>query len=770
MRGREVFPAAVLGIAAFAAVLQGRARSPAEEIDLGDLAAGGDGRGTADPAIFGIHPDAGVLNDFFLDGGIGIADGMALQPVEDSTSEFIDSVFIIDQPDMPINTAGVAFSFPPEDLLGVPQTWGQILNKRIGGEVTPLAIGGVAFERGVGIHSVAGITYDLDVLREAFGPDGAGLAKAFAGVGDSAFAGCRGAGWVTAYLILSDGAEIIGSASHRTAAGGRWLALPIPPHARFLTLAAGAGTGRFYCNSGAFGDAVVTPLPPVTAMRDLPDSFFPGDTITAAIELLVNPAAPPDQAEVIERVPHGLIPSEPSAPGAVEDDPLFPGRKAVVWRLPGPVGPRTLSYRLFLPDPFPNASFRRSELRAGGESQPVFGDADLTGGSDGFLNEALAITLKQPLANCLGANPGLAALRRDYLTDGDQVTEATVAPAENGEVLPDFGGASPSPGPAGDPRSLVWTVVTGFGWLDLNAGDPDDVMSYLAFYVVNRGAAPLPVAIGSGSDDSQAILVDGRQVWIHGVERPNGAAQAQDHSPVFDLGPGKHLVLQKVFEGCGGFNSSIRFEDADRNPLLLEVTLDPSADPPYTPAAEPNPPRNLVALPGDRRVALGWEEPEAGPAFSGYRVFRDGVTVADLPASPRSYLDEGRVNGTRHCYVVRAIQGALASAPSNESCATPRPGFRRGDVNADGRINLTDAINLLAFLFLGETQLVSCKDAADTDDSGNLNITDAIGNLSFQFQGGDDPPAPGPAACGPDPTLDLISLPGSDLGCETSCP
>lgn len=75
--------------------------------------------------------------------------------------------------------------------------------------------------------------------------------------------------------------------------------------------------------------------------------------------------------------------------------------------------------------------------------------------------------------------------------------------------------------------------------------------------------------------------------------------------------------------------------------------------------------------------------------------------------------------------------------------------FRRGDVNDDGPVNLTDAIALLEFLFLGG-EPPSCFDAADTDDTGTLLITDAIYLLSWLFLGGCPPPAPGPHDCGPD--------------------
>jgi hypothetical protein len=74
-------------------------------------------------------------------------------------------------------------------------------------------------------------------------------------------------------MILSDGTQILDSVSHHASTAleefdmrGDWLRLEIPPEARFLTLASGAGAPldlatnpRFYYNSGAFGLAVLTP-------------------------------------------------------------------------------------------------------------------------------------------------------------------------------------------------------------------------------------------------------------------------------------------------------------------------------------------------------------------------------------------------------------------------------------------------------------------------------------------------------------------------------
>lgn len=90
--------------------------------------------------------------------------------------------------------------------------------------------------------------------------------------------------------------------------------------------------------------------------------------------------------------------------------------------------------------------------------------------------------------------------------------------------------------------------------------------------------------------------------------------------------------------------------------------------------------------------------------------------------------------------------------------------FRRGDVNGDSQLNISDPSALLVWLFMGAAD-PSCMDAADADDSGTHEITDAILILNWLFVGGAVPPAPGPLECGEDPTDD-----GLDCVDNGDCP
>lgn len=95
---------------------------------------------------------------------------------------------------------------------------------------------------------------------------------------------------------------------------------------------------------------------------------------------------------------------------------------------------------------------------------------------------------------------------------------------------------------------------------------------------------------------------------------------------------------------------------------------------------------------------------------------------------------------------------AVESAPANVTLvAPPAPVFLRGDADANGIVDFTDAINHLKFLFLGEGEIL-CRDAADSDDSGDDDLTDDIFTLTVLFLGGEVFPDPGDTSCGVDPT------------------
>lgn len=83
--------------------------------------------------------------------------------------------------------------------------------------------------------------------------------------------------------------------------------------------------------------------------------------------------------------------------------------------------------------------------------------------------------------------------------------------------------------------------------------------------------------------------------------------------------------------------------------------------------------------------------------------------------------------------------------------------FIRGDTNGDQEVDFDDALASLNYLFKrGPTP--ACLDAADANDDGRINLTDPIVTMLFLFAGGTPLPAP-VGSPGSDPTPD-------DLACH----
>jgi PKD repeat protein len=80
--------------------------------------------------------------------------------------------------------------------------------------------------------------------------------------------------------------------------------------------------------------------------------------------------------------------------------------------------------------------------------------------------------------------------------------------------------------------------------------------------------------------------------------------------------------------------------------------------------------------------------------------------------------------------------------------------FLRGDADGNGKLELTDSIRILNFLFLGGAK-PPCMDAADFSDSGRVDISQAVGLLNYLYQGGSQPAVPFPTK-GLDPSPDTL--------------
>ena len=105
-----------------------------------------------------------------------------------------------------------------------------------------------------------------------------------------------------------------------------------------------------------------------------------------------------------------------------------------------------------------------------------------------------------------------------------------------------------------------------------------------------------------------------------------------------------------------------------------------------------------------------------------------------------------------------ALIAMLLAAPAAGTRGL-RADFVRGDASGDGRLDVTDAIVHLRFLFQSGAP-PGCEEAADANDDGKLELDDAVTTLLYLFAEG-SLPSPGALLPGPDPSCDA-------LGCAAS--
>jgi hypothetical protein len=113
-----------------------------------------------------------------------------------------------------------------------------------------------------------------------------------------------------------------------------------------------------------------------------------------------------------------------------------------------------------------------------------------------------------------------------------------------------------------------------------------------------------------------------------------------------------------------------------------------------------------------------------------------------------------------------AQDARIASVPGVVRFAAPR--FVRGNVDSSEivstRPDLNDAFRLLQALYVSGDDVLPCREAGDVNDNGRLEITDAVLLLSHLFRSAQPPAAPYPEA-GTDPRDSP-----ADLGCELPVP
>jgi hypothetical protein len=240
------------------------------------------------------------------------------------------------------------------------------------------------------------------------------------------------------------------------------------------------------------------------------------------------------------------------------------------------------------------------------------------------------------------------------------------------------------------------------------------------------------------------------------------------------------LVVNEILASNLDTNRDPAGEAADWVEVLNRGSSDVSlgglflSDDPARPFRWPLP--DVVLQPGGRLLVWCDEDLGEGADHATFQLDRDGESIGlyeDVAGIVRilDFIRFGPQETDRS--LGRFPDGAPLIIPL--PCPTPgtanetgcgEPAFLRGDCIDDGKVDVSDAVCFLGWMFLGGTA-PGCLAAANIDGDGAPSITDPIHLLTHLFLGG-PPPAEPFAACGPG-TLES----DSDVGCEAppeSCP
>ncbi len=417
----------------------------------------------------------------------------------------------------------------------------------------------------------------------------------------------------------------------------------------------------------------------------------------------------------------------------------------------------------------------------------------------------------------------IAAVEEGELRVSTWAAGDRTVPAEEPTVLGPARAVAPERVPSSAGLAAIWAGGEGLVYRCHAAGDPPEVWSQPESFAADPEAASGIASVTAGAVGTELLVAFSREggggavwrrhanaAWERIAELPPDTSDPA--LSIDDAGGAAHLFFlggkpgaRKVF-----VRTAARLGEAFGAPRLAIGWPGVSFEPPVSAQAGPAGARDLVVAakgtdgkvrfaryrlpsPADTTppITFGHDpDPEAGAAPEGgvlsFRIADDRAGVDR--SSVRVYLDgkpvELRIRGVPWNYIVSAsldapvgsaltvrIEAADAADPPNAMApfeysvrvaGTGATRFLRGDANADGEVDLSDAVFALLYAFAGGSP-PPCLKSGDSNDDGSIDASDAIRTLRFLFTSEAPLPAPYPS-CGLDPTPDALSC-GSHVPC-----
>ncbi len=731
-------------------------------IDLGGIAANGSGFEPPDPAagIIGINPDTGQWATARLNADVTNTSGNNPQPV--AASDMINAVFLllsdfqaisVDQDGLP----EAEHEFPNGNSW--TNGWDNILNGWEPGGPDYLDMGPAGiYYNGLGVHAAAGITFDLAELKAWHGAD---TVKYFYTVAGEGAGQLNPAGQpIDAHVIASDGIVSLGEWEVSAAVDhGETLTAEIPETAQYLTFAVGtAGTGIGSAH-GCFAQAVIAPEAVDTSLGELlvapaAATVRGGDqiqlTVTGIIAMTGVPAdvtgiaayessntnvATVDAAGLVSAVNNGQAEITASHQGlaavAVFDVVDFPFSQVYV----SPAAATMRSGETLQLAVTAVREFDGALIDVTGEATYQSGDAAVADVAASGL-----ITAGQ-----LGKTDITVTFETVELTVPIVVMTmidlgAIVGGGDGGQdVLPTYVGINPATGmfdtnldlnavnPSGDNPQSVDTSMIG---LDFDFIDSVFIMVADSMTINTQGES-YDFAAGDLWASTWDLIADTVE-----ADAPPGTLQLGPQG-TFTAGIGLHASAGITFD-----LDAIRGYHGAHNVSFVSATM------------------------GEGSIG-------GGGSVNCYMILTDGMGVILDDAAVGPYTDDGEfaeieipdaavfltlavgcagndIGGDHGVFGNAFITDCSLLDPDNCGVVVTT-GFKRGDANRDGSVNIADAVYILQNLFASGPAIL-CPDAADANDDEGVNIADAVYILQNLFADGPAIPAPGPDTCGPDTT------------------
>ena len=274
---------------------------------------------------------------------------------------------------------------------------------------------------------------------------------------------------------------------------------------------------------------------------------------------------------------------------------------------------------------------------------------------------------------------------------------------------------------------------------------------------------------GANSDDGDGG-VQGLSFRWSVLDGPEGGASVPEETREFQDAEVTFTIIGTYEIGLV-VDDGAEADNTDATSIEVDVfdTFNLNVQPTAVIETDPSPPsvdlvagRGTVTLDGSlsSNGFFGEDDCEQTLAFSWRQVDGpDGVTADFVAPTEPITAVEFRFPGS-YTFELEVDDGASDDNTATEQVEVevfgdPAGGFRRGDTNDDGTVDIADSVFLLNFLFTGGAGL-TCPDAGDADDNAHIEITDGIRILNFLFLGAEPPLPPGPAECGTDPTEDAL--------------